>query len=187
MRTILLLITILISGLAINAQSGVVVDGAAKPKDAKKLQKEQAKAFEMALRDKTVDFVQLVKFPMQYLDRPLRIEHVTLRNIQPYTDSGVTMYPISFAQQSETTTDFPFAGHLTFISDISLAQQLVKHIQGMRSPGSVWGPQYDPIADVTFEVKQGDTSNGLRYYLARVDCVSVYGVFSKKTNYGKCQ
>ncbi len=182
MKAILGLMMISILALTLNAQGD--------SKDAKKLAKEQEKAakraVEQAKRDMTVDFVQLIKFPMQYLNRPaLRLERVAITDIQPYRDGADTYYPIALSKETESTRAFPLSDRLTFISDITMAQQLVQHIQGMRS-GGIWPADFNPVADVYFQVLQGDLPNGQRYYIARVDCVGVYGFMSKLTNYGKC-
>lgn len=150
----------------------------------KEQQKARRKAVKEEINKRTVDFVQLTKFPGTYTGRPLRLERAAITDVQGMTDQGTTFYLMALAKDTESTMAFLLADKVTFATEESTAKDIVSHIDGMRK-GGIWPRDFNPVADIYFELFQRNLNNR-RYYVAKVSCVGIYGVFSKLTFYGDC-
>ncbi len=204
MKAIITLITILILGLGVSGQgsefilpppSSSVKLTKQQQKELKERQKREAEAAKKAKKDaekaakaeiakRTVNFTELTKFPADFVGRPLRVERAVLRDIEPYTEDGITIYLIALEKGNERTWATFSYDEVTFFSNESVARGLVRHIAEMRS-GGIWPRDFNPLVDMYFEMVKGDL-RGRRFYLARADCVAVYGFLSRLTRFGNC-
>lgn len=154
-------------------------------KTEKQIAKDQKKALKNEIKNRTINFVQLIKFPMSFTGRPLRLEKISLTDIQPFTDAGETNYLMALGKGEDYTLASFISDKVTFAMTEPLARSIVSQIDSMRT-GGVYRRDVNPIVDVFFELFQRDVG-GSRIYIARVDCVNFYGFFSKVTTFGNCK
>jgi hypothetical protein len=156
-------------------------------KAAKKAEKERLKTerrdAEAQRRGMTVDFEQLTTFPASFVG-PMqrRLYRVGIGNVQPYTESGTTYYPVELTNGSKSTLNVPVSDQVTFVLSESIAREFISKKQD-----DLYLRSRIPVVDVYFELGKSE-AQGRPYYVAKVTCLALLDGYSNavRTPIGDC-